>query len=71
MLLQPTEAQLISTILPVSNVLDDEDRSGVGKMMWEIVHADGSVSECEANLIWRVADLLGVSGRQRNELRRR
>jgi hypothetical protein len=55
MLLQPTEAQLISTILPVSNVLDDEDRSGVVKMMWEIVHADGSVSECEANLIcaWR------------------
>jgi uncharacterized tellurite resistance protein B-like protein len=53
------------------NVLDDEDRSGVVKMMWEIVQADGSVSECEANLIWRVADLLGVSGRQRHELRRR
>jgi uncharacterized tellurite resistance protein B-like protein len=53
------------------NVLDDEGRSGVVKMMWEIVYADGSVSEFEANLIWRVADMLGVSARQRIELRRR
>jgi uncharacterized tellurite resistance protein B-like protein len=39
--------------------------------MWEIVYADGSVNEFEDNVIWRAADLLGVSSRQRIELRRR
>jgi len=40
-------------------------------MMWEIVYADGSVNEFEHNIIWRAADLLGVSTRQRVELRQR
>jgi hypothetical protein len=39
-------------------------------MMWKIAYADGSVNEFEDNIIWRVADLLGVSSRQRVELRR-
>ena len=38
-------------------------------MMWEIVYADGNANEFEANIIWRAADLLGVSSRQRVELR--
>ena len=38
-------------------------------MMWEIVYADGNVNEFESNIIWRAADLLGVSSRQRVELR--
>ena len=37
---------------------------------WDIAYIDGSVSEFEANLVWRVADLMGVSTRQRVELRR-
>jgi hypothetical protein len=40
-------------------------------MMWEIVYADGRVNEFEHNIIWRAADLLGVSTRQRVELRQR
>ena len=40
-------------------------------MMWEIVFADGRVSEFEDNLMWRAADLLGVSSRERIALRRR
>jgi uncharacterized tellurite resistance protein B-like protein len=38
-------------------------------MMWEIVYADGRVTEFEYNLLWRAADLLGVSSRERIELR--
>jgi uncharacterized tellurite resistance protein B-like protein len=38
--------------------------------LWEIVYADGSVSEFESNLIWRCADLLGISSRDRIELGR-
>jgi uncharacterized tellurite resistance protein B-like protein len=40
-------------------------------MMWEIVFADGQVDEFEDNIVWRAADLLGVSARERIELRRR
>jgi hypothetical protein len=38
-------------------------------MMWEIAYADGKPNEFEANIIWRAADLLGVSSRQRVALR--
>jgi uncharacterized tellurite resistance protein B-like protein len=31
--------------------------------MWELVYADGEVSEFEDNVVWRAADLLGVSSR--------
>jgi uncharacterized tellurite resistance protein B-like protein len=40
-------------------------------MMWEIVYADGRRDELEDNLLWRAADLLGVSARERIDLRRR
>lgn len=53
----------------LNDALDDEGRCRIVKMMWEIVYADGSVNEFEDNIIWRVADLLGVSSRQRVELR--
>jgi uncharacterized tellurite resistance protein B-like protein len=51
--------------------LDEDGRRRVVEMMWEIVFADGRVSEFEDNLIWRAADLLGVSTRERVELRQR
>ena len=40
-------------------------------MMWQIIYVDGSVNEFESHIIWRTADLLGVSSRQRIELRQR
>jgi uncharacterized tellurite resistance protein B-like protein len=49
--------------------LDEEGRRRIVEMMWEIAYADGKVDEFEDNLIWRVADLLGVSSRERVELR--
>jgi uncharacterized tellurite resistance protein B-like protein len=53
----------------LNNMLDDEGRRRTVKMMWKIVYAEGSVNEFEDNIIWRAADLLGVSSRQRVELR--
>ena len=53
----------------INRTLDEEGRRRVVEMMWEIVFADGRVSEFEDNLLWRAADLLGVSSRQRIELR--
>lgn len=50
--------------------LDDDGRLRVIKMMWEIAFTDGAVAEFEDNLIWRAADLLGVSQHERIALRR-
>ena len=40
-------------------------------MMWELVYADGQVSEFEDNVVWRAADLLGISSRDRLDLKHR
>jgi uncharacterized tellurite resistance protein B-like protein len=55
----------------INRSLDEKGRLGVVEMMWQIVFADGSVSEFEDNLMWRAADLLGVSSRDRIAIRRR
>ena len=46
-------------------------RARIIEMMWQIVYADGRRDELEDNLLWRAADLLGVSPRERIELRQR
>ena len=55
----------------LNRTLDEPGRARVIEMMWEIVYADGRRGELEDNLLWRAADLLGVSSRERIELRRR
>ncbi|MEA3027089.1 MAG: hypothetical protein QOF91_2374 [Alphaproteobacteria bacterium] len=51
--------------------LGEHERLRMIEMMWTIAYADGTVSEFEDNLIWRVADLLGVSSTERIALRHR
>jgi uncharacterized tellurite resistance protein B-like protein len=55
----------------LNRTLDEEGRRRMVEMMWQMVYADHQVTEFEDNLIWRAADLLGVSSRDRIELRRR
>jgi uncharacterized tellurite resistance protein B-like protein len=55
----------------LNRALDEAGRARVVEMMWEIVYADGRRDELEDNLLWRAADLLGVSPRERIELRQR
>jgi uncharacterized tellurite resistance protein B-like protein len=55
----------------INRSLDENGRRRIVEMMWEIVYADGRVTEFESNLIWRAADLLGISSRERIELGRR
>lgn len=45
--------------------LSEEQRVALVGLLWEIVYADGERSEMEDHAIWRIADLLGVSGRER------
>jgi uncharacterized tellurite resistance protein B-like protein len=55
----------------LNNVIDSEGRQRIVKMMWQVIYVDERVNELESNIIWRTADLLGVSSRQRIELRQR
>lgn len=45
--------------------LSEEQKVDLVGLLWEIVYADGERSELEDHAIWRIADLLGVSGRER------
>jgi uncharacterized tellurite resistance protein B-like protein len=49
--------------------VDEAGRLKIVEMMWEIAYADGAVSEFEDNVVWRAADLLGISSRNRIELK--
>jgi len=51
--------------------VDEAGRLKIVEMMWEISYADGAVSEFEDNVVWRAADLLGISARDRIELKHR
>jgi len=55
----------------LNDVLDSEGRQQIVKMMWQVIYVDDRANEFESNIIWRTADLLGVSSRQRIELRQR
>ena len=50
--------------------LDQDGRKRIVEMLWEVVMADGVVDEFESNLVWRAAELLGVSTRDRVLLRK-
>ena len=51
--------------------VNEEGRLKIVEMMWELVYADGQVSEFEDNVVWRAADLLAVSSRDRIDLKHR
>lgn len=53
----------------LTRVLDQDGRKRMIEMLWELVLADGEVDEYESNLVWRVAELLGVSTRDRVTLK--
>jgi uncharacterized tellurite resistance protein B-like protein len=55
----------------ITRSVDDDGRRRIVEMMWEVVHAGERVGDFEQNFVWRAADLLGVSSRERIELRRR
>jgi uncharacterized tellurite resistance protein B-like protein len=49
--------------------LDEKERIEIIRMMWQVVFADGRNHELEDNMVWRIAELIGVSARQRTTLR--
>ena len=53
----------------IKDAFDEEGRRRVVQMMWDTAYLEGGLNGFEANVIWRAADLLGVSTRQRVEMR--
>ncbi len=51
--------------------LEMDQRIKIIAMMWEVVFADSQNHELEDNMVWRVAELIGVSARDRTTLRAR
>jgi uncharacterized tellurite resistance protein B-like protein len=51
--------------------VDEAGRLRIIEMMWELVYVDGQVSEFEDNVVWRAADLLAISSRDRIDLKHR
>lgn len=51
--------------------LDQDGRMNIVEMMWEMVYADGIVHEFEDNTVWRTAELLGISSRDRIKLKQK
>ena len=44
---------------------DEAARVRFVALLWSVTFADGAVHELEDNIVWRIADLLGVSTRDR------
>ena len=55
----------------LKRALNDAGRLKIVEMLWEIAFADGTVDELEDNTIWRIAELLGITGRDRVWLRQK
>jgi len=55
----------------IKSNFDFDQRRDVVEMLWEMVYADGEVHEFEDNVVWRVAELLGISTRDRVTIRKR
>jgi len=51
--------------------MSEDERLSMVEDLWEMVFADGKLHEFEDNVVWRVAELLGVQSRSRMELKQR
>lgn len=51
------------------STLEAEEKLQIVRMMWQVVFADRKNHELEDNVVWRVAELIGVSTRDRTVLR--
>jgi uncharacterized tellurite resistance protein B-like protein len=53
----------------LNRTLEHKARARLVEMMWQVVYADGAVTEFEDNLIWRAADLLHIAREERIALK--
>lgn len=61
--------EIYSFTREVQTSLAPVERQAIIRLMWQVAVADGVIDDFEANLIWRTAELIGVSTRDRVFLR--
>ena len=49
--------------------MEESERLALVEDLWEMVYADGQVHEFEDNVVWRVAELIGIQSRERMVLK--
>lgn len=54
----------------LNRALDEAGKIEFVGLLWEMVYADGELHELEDNVVWRIAELIGVSARDRVRMRR-
>lgn len=60
---------LFSSTSVLNRQLDEAAKIEFIGILWEMVYADGEMHELEDNTVWRVAELIGVSSRDRVRMR--
>ncbi len=55
----------------IKRALNEDGRLRVIEMLWDIAAVDGKIDEFEYNIIWRIAELIGVSSRERVLLKKK
>jgi uncharacterized tellurite resistance protein B-like protein len=71
MLIEGEAVDLYRFTSVIMREVDEAGRLRIVEMMWELVYADGKVTEFEDNVVWRAAELLGISTRDRVDLKHR
>lgn len=51
--------------------MEETERLALIEDLWEMVYADGEIHEFEDNVVWRVAELIGIGSRERMVLKQR
>ena len=64
-------SQLFGFTRTVNEHFDHDQRVGLVEMLWQVVYADGSLDDYEANLLRRISGLIHVSDRESGEARKR
>ena len=49
----------------INRTLSEEEKIALVGLLWDMTYADGARNEIEDHIVWRITDLLGVSGRER------
>lgn len=60
---------LFSFTSVLNRKLDETARVEFVGILWEMVYADGELHELEDNIVWRIAELISVSSRDRVRMR--
>lgn len=64
-------AQILRFTRTIKDRFSPEQRIEMVEMLWEVVYADGELSDLEATLMRRIGGLVYVSDRDRGEARKR